>query len=115
MVTARLRRQGKSQKSQPCALKWMPPETVRLCTWDAHPRPSVGVKLTMLVWFCYLAHEPRIACYADGPKMVDLEEVGEVLEADAVDDVLRQCEDISARLRKAMGTDGARSVHPPVF
>ena len=36
--------------------------------------------------------------------MIDLEEVGEVLEEDAVDEVLRQCEDISAKLKNALGS-----------
>lgn len=37
--------------------------------------------------------------------MVDLEEVGEVLEEDAVDEVLKQCEGISDKLRKALGSE----------
>lgn len=45
--------------------------------------------------------------HADGPKMIDLEKVGEVLEDDAVDGVLRQCEDISDKLRKALGGEQA--------
>jgi len=35
--------------------------------------------------------------------MVDLEEVGEVLQEGAVDQLLQQCEDISDKLRKALG------------
>lgn len=42
--------------------------------------------------------------------MVDLEKVGEVLEEQAVDDLLKQCEDISGKLRSALGSrDGAGS------
>ena len=41
---------------------------------------------------------------ADGPKMANLEEIGEVLEEDKVDEVLQQCSDISNKLRNALGS-----------
>lgn len=36
--------------------------------------------------------------------MTDLEKTGEVLEEDAVDELLEQCSEISERLRKALGS-----------
>ena len=40
---------------------------------------------------------------SDGPKMADLEMVGEVLKEDAVDELLEQCSHISDKLRNALG------------
>lgn len=36
--------------------------------------------------------------------MANLEEIGEVLEEDNVDELLQQCSDISSKLRKALGS-----------
>lgn len=40
--------------------------------------------------------------FADGPKMVNLEEVGQELKEDATDEILQNCHEISDRLKNAL-------------